>query len=401
VKLVGQLASALAAPLQECTTLESIHAVSLNMFSKIGRQPLALPALVSVVSARCATLVRKSWPSMESLSNAIPLLEELWRIGLLFSHGDTVRTSFASAFAHLVSGGRKEGLPPCSAGGGSGFGRESMDQRLQRWVRSCDVFADAAAADLFSAEGAALVEQELYAELRRILTAVPLADLKRAAANVKCGSVTLCRGAGLAAERVARSLQNAEQRRLPNDEQDASRLGESFEISQAAADRADSIVAAIAYEALRSAELAAERAVAQATREALSDAGLFESSSHASPLRPRNLAFLQEPSSPSGQNPKSGFLRSTGLPSRIASQTSSLTSIGAADVTMWNGNASSEHVIASAKRQTGLSAMAGGLLRLQAARNDMRGQLASTQHVRMGHLQAMGTTPPQITKRKF
>ncbi|CAK9004370.1 unnamed protein product [Durusdinium trenchii] len=206
--LVGQLSSTFAAPLEECSTLENLHRVALQISGRLSSHRLAFAALVAAVSGRCTSMLRKGW-SMDEAMEAIPLLGDLWQAGLLYVPGDTARTAVASALATLVSGGRRE-TPPGSAFGcalsrpsstGSGVAaRENMEQRLKRWCRSCEIFESAASMDLLTREGGAVVEEQLYEELKRTLAGAREEDLRKAASKIKLGSVPLCRACGLLAK---------------------------------------------------------------------------------------------------------------------------------------------------------------------------------------------------------
>eukprot|EP00931_Biecheleriopsis_adriatica_P019888 TRINITY_DN13429_c1_g1_i1.p1 TRINITY_DN13429_c1_g1~~TRINITY_DN13429_c1_g1_i1.p1 ORF type:complete len:460 (+),score=76.01 TRINITY_DN13429_c1_g1_i1:90-1469(+) len=404
-KLVGQLSSTMAAPLEECSTLESLHRVSLQILDRVASQKLALAALVSAVSGRCSSMLRRGWPSIEEALHAMPLLADLWRAGLLCMPGDAARTAVAAAIAALVSGGRKEGLPPGSApgslfgtvpgsaGGGShAVGRESMDQRLQRWCRSCELFSDASSSELLTREGASAVEQQLYEELKRTLAGAMPDDLRKAAPHIKLGSIPLCRGSGSAA---ARGRPAAEK------------------VAEAAVEAAEGNIAAIAYEALRNSEslTPGQPGSADAARQALVDHGIAE------PQHLQNERALKPTSRPQSRTrlarPWSGASQvsqvesiSGGAPS---SPTLSVWSQGRGDAGLRVGASEpeaaaavsqSEHMIVAARRAASLSALEGGLLRLEAARAGMkRGQPLS--RLPGPRMQAVGMPPPRREERCF
>ena len=132
---------------------ENLHRVALQISGRVAAHRMAFTALVAAVSGRCVSMLRKGL-SMEEAAAAMPLLGDLWRAGLLYVPGDGARAAVAAALAVLVSGGRKvrKETPgsalgplgvsvsrPSSTGSGS---RETMDQRLRRWCRSCELFED-------------------------------------------------------------------------------------------------------------------------------------------------------------------------------------------------------------------------------------------------------------------
>eukprot|EP00913_Durusdinium_trenchii_P009635 g9053.t1 len=271
--LVGQLSSTFAAPLEECSTLDAWTATGTVLRKEVRR-----PRLRKEVRR-----LRKGW-SMDEAMEAIPLLGDLWQAGLLYVPGDTARTAVASALATLVSGGRRE-TPPGSAFGcalsrpsstGSGVAaRENMEQRLKRWCRSCEIFESAASMDLLTREGLipfwrflrfhAVVQEQLYEELKRTLAGAREEDLRKAASKIKLGSVPLCRACGLLAKA-----------RRPHPSSQISTPGSSdSESVKAASDAAAETISGIAFEVVRNTETASGE-TATSARAALEEHGVVE-----------------------------------------------------------------------------------------------------------------------------
>ncbi|CAK9004286.1 unnamed protein product [Durusdinium trenchii] len=365
--LVGQLSSTFAAPLEECSTLENLHRVALQISGRLSSHRLAFAALVAAVSGRCTSMLRKGW-SMDEAMEAIPLLGDLWQAGLLYVPGDTARTAVASALATLVSGGRRE-TPPGSAFGcalsrpsstGSGVAaRENMEQRLKRWCRSCEIFESAASMDLLTREGGAVVEEQLYEELKRTLAGAREEDLRKAASKIKLGSVPLCRACGLLAKA-----------RRPHPSSQISTPGSSdSESVKAASDAAAETISGIAFEVVRNTETASGE-TATSARAALEEHGVVErragheriTSTSRSPTSTRSDRLSPGPDSGPAYSP----LSSSWLKSRDEGPTALPEFDG---LSVSHG----EHIIAAARKANSqLSALEGGLLRLEAARQEMR-----------------------------
>lgn len=366
--LVGQLSSTFAAPLEECFTLEKLHRVALQISGRLSSHRLAYAALVAAVAGRCTSMLRKGW-SMDEASESLPLLGDLWQAGLLYVPGDTCRSAVATALATLVSGGRRETPPrspsatalaalsrPSSTGSGShAVPRENMEQRLKRWCRSCEIFESAASLELLTREGSTLVEDQLFEELKRLLAGAREEDLRKAAPKIKLGSVPLSRASAL--------MLKARRPHQPSTGSAEPSL-ESLKVSET--------ISAIAFEVVRNTELASGE-TAVGARAALEENGLV--------VRPGTL----ERALPSSRSPPStrGFASPGGTLSSMES--------GVA----WNSPASTwkskeegpgglpefdafsvsqgDHLIAAARKANSqLSALEGGLLRLEAARQEMR-----------------------------
>lgn len=334
----------------------------------------------------------------------MPLLADLWQAGLMRMPGDACRVAVAAACAALVSGGRKEGLPPGSApgsllgakpasaggGGGQGVGRESMEQRLQRWCCSCEVFAEAAASELLTKEGSSAVEAQLYEELKRTLAGAAPEHMRRAGPLVKEGSILLCRGVGTSAVRAERQPGppgHFSAREAAPPAASAAELAASKKAEEAAADA----VAAIAHEALRNSELiSSEPAVA--ARTGLDEVGLIE---------PRCLPGLlsrpgSRPQSRTRLMPIDTGAAAAGSPAKPVGGEASP---GAPTSERGFGTSVSptEHMAAAARRAGSLKALEGGMLRLEAARFDMRrGRVPPP-----SRLQAVGLPPPRSDERRF
>ncbi|CAJ1354971.1 unnamed protein product [Effrenium voratum] len=364
--LVGQLSSTFAAPLEECSTLENLHRVALQISGRLSSHRLAFAALVAAVSGRCASMLRRGW-SMEEAADAMPLLADLWHAGLLYVPGDTARTAVASALATLVSGGRKE-TPPGSALGfsrpsstGSGVpARETMEQRLRRWCRSGELFESAASMELLTREGAALVEEQLYEELKRTLAGAREEDLRKAASKVKLGSVPLARACGLMAKARARPGKPSNQVSGPSEAE--------AEAAKVASEATAETVAAIVFEVVRNTETASgERATS--ARAALEENGFVEGPG----IQDRLLASTRSPSS-SRYSSFYGPLESGPSCSPPASIYKSRDE-GSLVLPDFDGPSVShgDHLTAAARKaNTQLTALEGGLLRLEAARQEMR-----------------------------
>ena len=137
------------ASLKQHSAEENLHRVALQICGRVSTHRMAFTALATAVSGRCVSMLRSGFWSMEEAVAAMPLLGDLWRAGLLKAPGtgDAARAAVAKALAVLVCGGRKEGSGsflglssrPSSTSSGS---RETMDQRLRRWCRSCELFED-------------------------------------------------------------------------------------------------------------------------------------------------------------------------------------------------------------------------------------------------------------------
>mmetsp|Transcript_19595 Transcript_19595/g.34650 ORF Transcript_19595/g.34650 Transcript_19595/m.34650 type:complete len:466 (-) Transcript_19595:132-1529(-) len=402
-KLVGQLSSTLAAPLEDCASFESLHHVSLQILERVSTQKLALTALVAAVSGRCSSMLRRGWPSTEEALAALPLLADLWQAGLLYVPGDATRTAVAAAIAALVSGGRKEGLPPgsapgslfgalpASAGGGSqAVGRESMEQRLLRWTRSCELFANAASSELLTKEGASSVELLLYEELRRTLAGASADNLRRGAVTIKAGTLHLGRGAAQVSERHHSG-------RLGMGKGAPGKTGPPSEAAyaagQATAAAVTEAVSSIAFETLRTSESIREMSetAVETVKAALEEQGFEE------PLQPRRPLMTSSPSRPQSRT-------------RLASRPNSGVRIDAGAEFMVNSpgspvgdpTPSSEHMIVAARRAGDLSALEGGLLRLEAARHEMRRSKVLPKLGQSGQqsMQALGIPAPRVEERR-
>ena len=391
-QLVGQFSSTFAAPLEECSTLDNLHRVALQISGRVATHRMAFAALVTAVSGRCVSMLRHGL-SMEEAAAAMPLLGDLWRAGLLNVPGDAARAAVAAVLSILVSGGRKDTRGsalgslsrPSSTGSGS---RETMDQRLRRWCRSCELFEDAISKDLLTREGGTSVQEQLYEELKRTLAGAREDELRKTASRIKLGSVPFCRACGLmerARLRPFHSKRSSSKSEMQSDERDF--LTE--QASQAASQAAETI-AAIAYEVVRNTEFASSEA-ATSGRAALQENGIVEpdglhqgystmdswqaSTSHAS--------FYAGPSTLDGGGSFSAAVMSS------RSRLSDGGSISALPESARPGISQSEHIIAAARKvNTKLSALEGGLLRLEAARQDMR--RAKPLHLPPARMQAIG-----------
>ena len=381
--LVGQLSSTFAAPLEECATLEKLHRVALQISGRLSSHRLAFAALVAAVSGRCTSMLRKGW-SMDEAVDALPMLGDLWQAGLLYVPGDTARTAVASALATLVSGGRRE-TPPGSALGGScnlsrpsstgsavAVPRENMEQRLKRWCRSCEIFESAASMELLTREGAALVEDQLYEELKRTLAGAREEDLRKAAAKIKLGSVPLCRACGLMAKikRPYPAKQNAVPGSAETSESDS---------GKAAAEAAAEMIAAIAFEVVRNTETASGE-TASGARAALEEYGVVDRRASqerieripASSRSPNSTlsTSLFSPTRTNGNPSESGPWQSPASSWLQSKEEGSMTLPEFDGLSMVSQG---EHIVAAARKANSqLSALEGGLLRLEAARQEMR-----------------------------
>lgn len=387
--LVGQLSSTFAAPLEECFTLEKLHRVALQISGRLSSHRLAFAALVAAVSGRCTSMLRKGW-SLEEANEALPLLGDLWQAGLLYVPGDTCRSAVATALATLVSGGRRETPPrspsatalsalsrPSSTGSGShAVPRENMEQRLKRWCRSCEIFESAASMELLTREGSTLVEDQLFEELKRTLAGAREEDLRKAAPKIKLGSVPLSRASALMVKARRPHQQSA---------------GQSAEPSELESLKVSETISAIAFEVVRNTETASGE-TAVGARAALEEHGLVvrragqERCGHerlpgSSRSPPSTRGFFSESSEPGAawyspaSTRKSKEEGPTGLPEFDGFSVSH-----------------GEHIIAAARKANSqLSALEGGLLRLEAARQEMRRAKGSLQPLHpLGRLQAIG-----------
>mmetsp|Transcript_35479 Transcript_35479/g.81882 ORF Transcript_35479/g.81882 Transcript_35479/m.81882 type:complete len:400 (+) Transcript_35479:117-1316(+) len=351
-QLVGQLSSTFAAPLEECSTLENLHRVALQISGRVASHRMAFTALVTAVSGRCISMLRRGL-SMEEAVSAMPLLGDLWRAGLLYVPGDTARTAVASALAILVSGGRKESpgsallksmSRPSSTGSGS---RETLDQRLKRWCRSCELFEEAVSLDLLTREGATTVQEQLYEELKRTLAGSREDDMRKAASRIKLGSVPLCRACGLMARirrphpKRSNSLSGAEP---PANELDPN--------TAKASEAAFETISAIAYEVVRNTEIASSVPAASA-RAALEENGIVEPDSTPHP------SFLPSSSRPPSSRYSSFYAGTSKLDAGGSLSTAAVSSrskfrdeAGTAALPEYEGPSVShnEHIIAAARR---------------------------------------------------
>ena len=143
----GSSQVSITASLLQQSLEENLHRVALQISGRVSTHRMAFTALATAVSGRCVSMLRSGFWSMEEAVAAMPLLGDLWRAGLLKAPGtgDAARAAVAKALAVLVCG-RKEGpgsflglSRPSSTSSGS---RETMDQRLRRWCRSCELFED-------------------------------------------------------------------------------------------------------------------------------------------------------------------------------------------------------------------------------------------------------------------
>lgn len=224
-------------------------------------------------------MLRSGFWSMEEAVAAMPLLGDLWRAGLLKAPGtgDAARAAVAKALAVLVCG-RKEGpgsflglSRPSSTSSGS---RETMDQRLRRWCRSCELFEDAVSKDLLTREGGTSVQERLYEELKRALAGARELELRKAAARIKLGSVPLCRGCGLMERLRRRPLtgpSNPDVSETENAETD--QLTKAWQAASEAETVAADTIAAITYEVVRNAEVLSS-STATLARAALEENGI-------------------------------------------------------------------------------------------------------------------------------
>lgn len=269
-----------------------------------------------------------------------------------------------------------------------------MEHRLQRWCCSCEVFAEAAASELLTKEGSAAVETQLYEELKRTLAGAAPEDLRRAGPLVKEGSILLCRGVGTSAVRAERQPGppgHYSAREAAQPAASAAELAASKKAEEAAADA----VAAIAHEALKNSEhISAEPAVA--ARTGFDDVGLIEPRW----LQQHHAGLLSRP----GSRPQS---RTRLMPIDTgAVAASSPAKPGNGDASPGGANSErglgtsvspTEHIAAAARRAGSLKALEGGLLRLEAARFDMRrGRVPPP-----SRLQAVGLPPPRSDERRF
>ncbi|CAE6950530.1 unnamed protein product [Symbiodinium sp. CCMP2592] len=278
-QLVGQLSSTFAAPLEECCTLENLHRVALQISGRVSTHRMAFTALATAVSGRCVSMLRSGFWSMEDAVAAMPLLGDLWRAGLLKAPGtgDAARAAVAKALAVLVCGGRKEGSGsflglssrPSSTSSGS---RETMDQRLRRWCRSCELFEDAVSKDLLTREGGMSVQERLYEELKRTLAGARELELRKAAARIKLGSVPLCRGCGLM-ERLRRRPSTGPSAESETGTAETDQLTKAWQAATEAETVAADTIAAIAYEVVRNAEVLSS-STATLARAALEENGI-------------------------------------------------------------------------------------------------------------------------------
>jgi len=278
-QLLGQLSSTFAAPLEECCTLENLHRVALQISGRVSTHRMAFTALATAVSGRCVSMLRSGFWSMEEAVAAMPLLGDLWRAGLLKAPGtgDAARAAVAKALAVLVCGGRKEGSGsflglssrPSSTSSGS---RETMDQRLRRWCRSCELFEDAVSKDLLTGEGGTSVQERLYEELKRTLAGARELELRKAAARIKLGSVPLCRGCGLM-ERLRRRPSTGPSAQSETGTAETDQLTKAWQAASEAETVAADTIAAIAYEVVRNAEVLSS-STATLARAALEENGI-------------------------------------------------------------------------------------------------------------------------------
>ncbi|CAL1138225.1 unnamed protein product [Cladocopium goreaui] len=393
--LVGQLSSTFAAPLEECFTLEKLHRVALQISGRLSSHRLAFAALVAAVSGRCTSMLRKGW-SMEEATEALPLLGDLWQAGLLYVPGDTCRSAVATALATLVSGGRRETPPrspsatalsalsrPSSTGSGShAVPRENMEQRLKRWCRSCEIFESAASMELLTRERSTLVEDQLFEELKRLLAGAREEDLRKAAPKIKLGSVPLSRASALMVKARRPHQQNT-------GSAEPSEL-ESLKVSET--------ISAIAFEVVRNTEMASGE-TAVGARAALEENGLVvrrAGQERGNGIIERLPGSSRSPPSTRGfVSPESGTLSSMESGAAWYSPASIWKSKeeGPSGLPEFDAFSVSqgEHLIAAARKASQLSALEGGLLRLEAARQEMRrakgGSLALHP---LGRLQAIG-----------
>jgi len=340
-------------------------------------------------------MLRKGW-SMEEATEALPLLGDLWQAGLLYVPGDTCRSAVATALATLVSGGRRETPPrspsatalsalsrPSSTGSGShAVPRENMEQRLKRWCRSCEIFESAASMELLTREGSTLVEDQLFEELKRLLAGAREEDLRKAAPKIKLGSVPLSRASALMVKARRPHQQNT-------GSAEPSEL-ESLKVSET--------ISAIAFEVVRNTEMASGE-TAVGARAALEENGLVvrrAGQERGNGIIERLPGSSRSPPSTWGfVSPESGTLSSmeSGAAWYSPASISKSKEEGPSGLPEFDAFSVSqgEHLIAAARKASQLSALEGGLLRLEAARQEMRrakgGSLALHP---LGRLQAIG-----------
>jgi len=225
--------------------------------------------------------------------------------------------------------------------------------------------------ELLTREGAALVEDQLYEELKRTLAGAREEDLRKAAAKIKLGSVPLCRACGLMAKvkRPYPAKQNAGPGSAETSESDS---------GKAAAEAAAEMIAAIAFEVVRNTETASGE-TASGARAALEEYGVVDRrasqerieripGSSRSPNSTRTESLFSptrngNPSEPGPwQSPASSWLKSKEEGSMTLPEFDGLSMVS-----------QGEHIVAAARKANSqLSALEGGLLRLEAARQEMR-----------------------------
>lgn len=113
---------------------DQLHSVALHLSTRLSsHSSLAFAALVAAVSGRCASMLRRAW-SVDEAFDAMPLLGDLWKAGLLYVPGDTTRRAVGSALATIVSR-EAPSSRPCSS-----ISTRGDMERLRRWCRSCKLF---------------------------------------------------------------------------------------------------------------------------------------------------------------------------------------------------------------------------------------------------------------------
>lgn len=203
------------------------------------------------------------------------------------------------------------------------------------------------------------MEEQLYEELKRTLAGAREEDLRKAASKIKLGSVPLCRACGLLAKA-----------RRPHPSSQISTPGSSdSESVKAASDAAAETISGIAFEVVRNTETASGE-TATSARAALEEHGVVErragheriTSTSRSPTSTRSDRLSPGPDSGPAYSP----LSSSWLKSRDEGPTALPEFDG---LSVSHG----EHIIAAARKANSqLSALEGGLLRLEAARQEMR-----------------------------